>query len=972
MPNYPKKLIEVSIPLKEINEACAREKSIRHGHPSTLHLWWARRPLAAARSVLFCQLVDDPSGYVDELVKDKPSKELAEQELLMEPDGEKDLAPRLKERLIGKERERLHDLVRELVLWENTANEKVLRRARKEIRNSWERQLLREGKPFDTPMPPVLDPFAGGGAIPLEAQRLGMEAHASDLNPVAVLINKAMIEIPPKFSGMPPVNPEWQAKSKEEKAAITWTGAQGLAEDVRYYGQWMRDEAEKRIGHLYPKYELTQELLNEREDLVRAGYSAGDKLTVITWLWARTVPSPNPALGGKAVPLVPNFWLCKKRGSRAYVKPEVHDGEFSFSVQLGDPPDDTLPISQTIQRSGGVCLISGSPMPFSYIRDQAKQGKMSRVGFAVVCEARGGRTYVPAIDEQEASPKNRSGTPLPNNRRDFKTPNYGIKDFEDLYTERQFTAIQTFSDLAVEAASLAAEHSREHNVSPDSEFSDLVERALATYLAFSVSKATTRNCAFALWEPGMGRLAGAMGRQAVPMIWTYAETHPLAGTGGDIAGTAESVAKVVSNLGIGRQGFASQADAQSITHREDFTPIIQTDPPYFDNISYADLSDFFYLWLRKSLSRHYPGLFGGILTPKEDELIAAPHRQGGKEAAEGLFLERMQVAMTGVSEASRSDYPIAIFYAFKQTETTDKGVSSTGWSTFLESLLRAQLSIVGTWPMRTELVSALKRNMSALASSIVLVCRKRPDNATTITKREFIEALEAELPSALRELQHANLSPVDLPQSAIGPGMAVFSRHKEVIKGSGEPMSVTEALQEINHQLSGILDGQVSDMDPWTRFACKWFDQYAFSVGSYGDAEVIANATDVSVDGVVDAGIIESGVGKVRILRPDELPADWQPQTDDNLTTWEIVHHLIRLAETGGDSDCARILAALTSAQSAEARQLCYRLFTTCDQNKWSQEAQGYNQLITSWTIYEDLAAALPAAQAAPTQGDLL
>jgi putative DNA methylase len=439
--SHPKKLIEVSIPLKEINEACAREKSIRHGHPSTLHLWWARRPLAAARAVLFCQLVDDPSGYADELVKDKARAKITEQELLMEPEGEKDLSPRLRERLVEKERERLHDMVRKLVIWENTTNESLFKQARQEILKSWQRHLKREGKPLDTPMPPVLDPFAGGGAIPLEAQRLGMEAHASDLNPVAVLINKAMIEIPPKFAGLPPVNPEWQGKAKEEKAANTWKGAQGLAADVRFYGNWMRDEAKERIGHLYPPYTLTQELIDGRPDLKKAGYTAGDELTVIAWLWARTVPSPNPALQGKPVPLVSSFWLSKKKGKEAYVEPVVENGDYHFEIRVGKPKDATAVEAGTKNGRGAnfECVISGIPIGDGHVKEAGRSGNMGAKLMAVVCEGSRGRVYLKADQTQnqaaeDAKPTWRPTEEQPKNPRWFSPPDYGMPTYGDLFT----------------------------------------------------------------------------------------------------------------------------------------------------------------------------------------------------------------------------------------------------------------------------------------------------------------------------------------------------------------------------------------------------------------------------------------------------------------------------------------------------------------------------------------------------------
>lgn len=989
MTTYTKKLIEVSIPLKEINEASAREKSIRHGHPSTLHLWWARRPLAAARAVIFCQLVDDPGGYVDELLADKVKRQKAQVEVDMELKMTPHASPNLEEMLVEKERERLHDIVKELVIWENTTNEKVLNKARKEIKKSWQRTCRREGKPEDTPMPPLLDPFAGGGAIPLEAQRLGLEAHASDLNPVAVLINKAMIEIPPKFAGLPPVNPEWQSKTKEEKAATTWSGAQGLADDVRYYGNWMRDEAKKRIGHLYPPYTLTQELIDSRPDLQKAGYKDGDELTVIAWLWARTVPSPNPALGGKHVPLVSSFWLSKKKGREAYVEPVVEDGDYRFEVRIG-MPEDVERIGAGTKTGRGAnfhCIFSHVPIASSYIRLEARKNRMNAKLLAVVASGKRGRVYLNATKDQEESSKNiepiwKPEQLVPTQCHDVdRLPMYGMPTWGDAFTDRQANSIATFAEL-VEMGRDQVFSAGEKSLNFDLDgmaFSKRLESggrscaayadALAVYLALAVSRLTDSSSSLASWTPQRDTIRSTFGRHALPMVWDFAEVNILSDSAGNFGSMINWIQKVIERFPAFGQAEVIQANAAK--RKIPTEAILSTDPPYYDNIGYAELSDFFYVWIRKSLRFAFPDGTKEILVPKAEEMIAAVHRHGGKAKAESFFLN----AMTNVAEvwarSVSSLYPMTIYYAFKQTEIRKDGISSTGWATFLGALMNAGLTVVGTWPVRTERVGKITASSNVLASSIVLVCRQRPKNAETITKREFIEALETELPLALRELQHANLSPVDLPQSAIGPGIAIYSRHAFVIKGDGSPMSVTEALQLINHELSTILDGQVSDMDNWTRFACKWFEQHAFSVGSYGDAETIANGIDVSVTGVVESGIAESGHGRVRILRPAELPDDWNPVTDPNCTVWEIVHHLLRVAEGGGDKDCAAILAQLTHGKAAEARQLCYRLYTLCENNGWSKEAQGYNQLITNWTEYADLAENLEKNESLPEQVDM-
>ena len=434
-----RKLIEVALPLDDINRAAAREKSIRHGHPSTLHLWWARRPLAAARAVLFGQLVDDPSSRPELF----PTK--AEQDA---------------------ERERLFGILRELVKWENTTNEGLLEEAREEIRVSWRRTCAdHAGEGADHPraaelfdperLPAFHDPFAGGGAIPLEAQRLGLEAHASDLNPVAVLINKAMIEIPPKFAGRPPVNPE---SRKRALGSRKWKGAAGLAEDVRYYGQWMRDEAEKRIGHLYPKVRITPEMVAERPDLERY---AGRELTVIAWLWARTVRSPNPAFAEVEVPLVSNFMLSTKKGKEAWVEPIVEGRGYRFEVRVGPPPDVEAARRGTKIGRGAIfrCVMSGTPIAGVYIKSEGRAKRMGARLMAIVLGGDRGRIYVPPLAVHEAAARNAQAAWRPEGSlvgkcRD-QLPLYGYETFADLFTERQLTALTTLSDLVGEARAKA-------------------------------------------------------------------------------------------------------------------------------------------------------------------------------------------------------------------------------------------------------------------------------------------------------------------------------------------------------------------------------------------------------------------------------------------------------------------------------------------------------------------------------------
>ena len=882
-----KKLIEVALPLVAINKASAKEKAIRHGHPSTLHLWWARRPLAAARAVIFAQMVDDPSAHPDLFPTEKKQE---------------------------KERQRLFSIIEDLVQWENTNNEEVLERARAEIWQSWRaacaenvdhpraKELFNRQK-----LPGFHDPFAGGGTLPLEAQRLGLEAYASDLNPVAVLINKAMIEIPPRFAGRPPVNPTWQEKPKEEKAANPWHGAQGLAEDVRYYGQWMRDQAEKRIGHLYPKIEITAEMAKGRPDLKPL---VGQKLTVIAWLWARTVKSPNPAFTKADVPLVSTFMLSTKEGTEAYVQPVIEDGGYRFAVSVGKPKDaDGAKNGTKLARGANFrCLMSEAPIQADYIRAEAQAGRMGARMMAIVAEGKQGRVYLAPTAKHEAvartaQPAWKPELKVPTPCHDVdRLPMYGMPTWGDAFTPRQLVALTTFSDLAQEARERVKRDSLAVGLPDDDKplttggtASTAYADALGMYLAFAVSKAADRNTSLCVWEQRMNRLRGTFGRQALPMVWDYVETNPFAGAGGDIYGTAHSLSEVLDKFTTGVAGRAVQNSAQDQSFSKG--RVVSTDPPYYDNIGYADLSDFFYVWLRRSLKTVFPDLFATLAVPKAEELVATPYRHGSREKAETFFLDGMTMAMHRLAEQTHPAFPVTIYYAFKQSESeSDTGTASTGWETFLDAILRAGFGISGTWPMRSELATRnIGRGTNALASSIVLVCRPLSADAPTATRRDFVTTLKTELPLALAHLQRSNIAPVDLAQAAIGPGMAVYTRYAKVLDAEGKPLGVRDALALINQILDEVLAEQEGDFDADSRWALAWFEQYGFTSAEYGVAETLSKAKNTSVTGMVEAGILSSKAGKVRLLKPTDLPEDWDPTTDKRLTVWEMVHHLIRV-----------------------------------------------------------------------------
>ena len=1163
-----KKLIEVALPLDAINKASAREKSIRHGHPSTLHLWWARRPLAAARAVIFAQMVDDPSSWPEVF----PTE--AEQE---------------------KKRQRLFRLIEELVQWENTTNEGLLEQAREEIRLSWRRTCAenqdhpRAGELFDPErLPAFHDPFAGGGTLPLEAQRLGLEAHASDLNPVAVLINKAMIEIPPKFAGMSPVNPEWRAKAKDNplEAQRQWKGAQGLAEDVRYYGKWMCDEAEKRIGHLYPKVEVTAEMAKERPDLERY---VGRELTVIAWLWARTVKSPNPAFRDVDVPLASTFMLSTKKGKEAYVEPVIEGHGYRFKVKVpgsaGVPPaqGDGASTNAGVSPASGTklgrganfrCLMSGTPIAGDYIKAEGKAGRMSARLMAIVAEGDRRRVYLAPTPEhekcaREANPEWRPAGDIPARLTGGTCVPYGLTIWGDLFTPRQLVALTTFSDLVTEAIAQVRQdilgarvscphkswHSRgylPHLDQPDLiqfvtfrlldsipakvvttwkeelaltggepaddsrcvELRERIERysdeghgecwlfderiaqqventlrhfdgtryrllewvimpnhvhvlietlsgfpldgvlqswksftakrankmlgrtgpfwmrdyfdryirdekhlaavreyiqqnpvkarlvqsagdwrwgsasgkgaggtptlpvgdlplrdsgtgaiayaeAIAVFVSLGVSKLSDAQSSMCRWKATMDQSIATFGRQALPMVWDYSEANIFGRMAGDLITSVKNMMRVVDRLPTSTNHVncrVDQAGAQSQTWSTD--RVVSTDPPYYDNIGYADLSDFFHVWLRRSLQPIFPDLFATLTVPKAEELIASPHRHGGKDAAEKFFLGGMTQAMHCLAQQTHISFPITIYYAFKQAESA-RGMNAggtpalpgirTGWETFLDAVIHSGFAITGTWPMRTELSNRMiGKDSNALASSIVLVCRKRPEDAPLATRRQFIDSLKSELPAALAHLQSGSIAPVDLAQAAIGPGMAVYTRYAKVVDSTGNPVTVREALALINETLDEVLSTQEGDFDADTRWALAWFEQHGFEDGDYGVAETLSKAKNTSVFSLKIIGVLRSKGGKVRLLMPLYLRPDWDPRTAGRVSAWLSLHHLIRIHNAGGEQAAAAFVRKL-GGLAETARELAYRLYALAERTKRSREALWYNALVQSW-----------------------
>jgi putative DNA methylase len=949
----PRKLIEVALPLDAINAACAREKSIRHGHPSTLHLWWARRPLAAARAVIFAQLVNDPGFQQGAGFRYGKNKKEA-----------------------AAERQRLFKIIEDLVLWESTGKDEVIERARAEIRRSWGEVCdLNKDHPeaatlFRRDKPPCLhDPFAGGGAIPLEAERLGIDARASDLNPVAVLINKAMIEIPPQFRDLAPVNPA--ARNARTLAARAWRGSQGLASDVEFYGQWMREIAEQRLGHFYPRIEITPELAAGRSDLHSL---VGKKLTVIAYRWVRTVRSPNPAFSNIEVPLASSFHLATKAGTETFIAPLVDGKGYRFTVKVGKTKEFEAAKSGTkASRASFRCILSETPISGDYIKSEGQAGRLGARLMAIVAEGDSGKVYLPPTDEQEAiaravTPEWRPDGSVPSRLTGGTCVPYGLREWGDLFTSRQLMMLATLSDLVQDARAQAIKDAASVGLEKPGHYAD----AIALYLAFAVSRMADRHSSLCRWDPNPSgfapKIANTFARQALPMVWDFVEGNPFSPSSGNFADAVGWIVKVIElSLNTVAKGEASQ---QNATQQElSRNAVVSTDPPYYDNIGYADLSDYFYVWLRRSLRGTFSTLFGTLAVPKSEELIAAAYRHGGKEQAEAFFLSGMTTAMERLSSQAHPAFPVTIYYAFKQSETVGEGgTTSTGWETFLDAVLRAGFAITGTWPMRTELTNRMVgAGTNALASSIVLVCRRRSTSAASVSRRDFIRELNAVLPEALDEMINGSggnrspLAPVDLSQAIIGPGMAVFSKYAAVLEADGSAMTVGSALRLINRFLED------DDFDADTQFCLRWFEQSTWNSGRFGDADQLARAKGTSVEGVKNAGVVSSGGGAVRLLKWSEYESAWDPRTDTRNPVWETLHHLIRALKQAGEEEAGRLLA-LVGDKGESARQLAYRLYTLCERQGWAEDARIYNELITSWSGIE---AAASTASTEPIQGKL-
>ncbi|OBB45421.1 DUF1156 domain-containing protein [Mycobacterium sp. 852002-51961_SCH5331710] len=920
-----KKLIEVSIPLEDINAASAHEKSVpRKGHPATMHLWWAPRPLAAVRAMLFAQIVDDPSSN-----------------------------PLLTKEEQKAERERLHTIMRRLVKWESINDEAVLAEARLEIIKST------AGRP-----PVILDPFAGGGTIPLEAQRLGLEAQASDLNPVPVLKTKALIEIPPKFIGRPPVFP-----AAADDRIGEWPRASGLAEDVRRYGKWIRDQAKDRVGHLYPDAQV-----------IAGKTGSKTTATTIAWIWARTITCPNPACGIE-MPLVRSWWLGKKKGKEAYVVPKVVDDaqapsgrRIEFTIGHDKSKGPTASTDGTVSRRGAVCAACQSAVELKYVREEGRAKRMASQPMAIVAEGNRRRVYVAPSAEHTLAADVSPPADLPPQRMPDHSLSpahtqtikiYGFDKWVDLFTNRQLVALSTFSDLVREARDQIVKDAMVAGVPRGARLADggvgaeAYADSVVTYLAMAISKLADWSSSFCSWISQIEGVRNTFPRHAIAMTWDYVEINPFSNSVGNFGSHIEWVAAGIEHLpGTGPAGICTQADAASRAYTD---LVVSTDPPYYDNIGYSDLSDFFYVWLRRTLREIHPSLFASILVPKAEELVANPFRHGGTDGAEKFFEAGFERVFARARAGASDEYPITVYYAFKQSELATEGVTSTGWATILEGMIREGWAITATWPVRSERSGRMiSVGRNALASSIVLVLRPRHETAGQTTRRGFLAALRRELPEALEKLRQGAIAPVDLTQATIGPGMAVFSSYTRVVENDGTDMTVKAALTLINQALDEVLAEGEGDLDADSRFCLKWYEQYGWDKGNFGNADVLARSYNTSVRGIADSGVLKQGEGVVQLIAPEDLSKSWDPAKDDRISVWEVMCHLGRLlsAEDGGVEPAAKLMVAAAARPEIDlgaVQRLAYRLYEMTNNSRTS-DARLFNMIGGSWTDLTEVA----------------
>ncbi len=912
-----KKLIEVALPLEAINAESAYEKLPGIGaHPRGLHQWWARRPFVTARAVIWASIIDDPSSRPDLFPTEEEQK---------------------------RERERLFGILSRLVLWKNSDNQQVLKEAHQE---------LLKATNFNPPS--FLDPFSGGGAIPFEAQRLGLKAYAHDLNPIAVMINKSMIEVTPRFCNKEPVNREANRLFVQNEG---WTGLSGFVNDIRAYGRRIHELAINKVGHLYPKVSVP---------------NGGNKADVVAWIWARTAECPNPACNCK-MPLVGTYVLAKKKGRYSWIEPVQEGNKVRFVVKT----DSKLPKLNEPKKGRGaafVCPACGEITLDSYIKNEGASGRIGTQLMAVVANGSNGRLYLSPDEEQTLAanvnrPEEYPDGVIPTNPRWFSPPAFGMVNYSDLFTNRQLTTLTVLSDLVKEVQTEIEKEAIMHGF-PDDHIplrdggtgARAYSEAISVYLAFAVDRIIAFSVSVSRWSNTNEKVMNCYARQAMPMVWDFPEANILGDCVGGFLPSVDYIADCVEMLVNNPvfEGNVKQHDAQQDCGLRNI--MISTDPPYYDNVGYADLSDFYYIWMRRMLKDIYPDVFRTMLVPKADELIATPYRfDGNTQKAKEFFEQGMYKACCQLYSYASDEIPVTIYYAFKQTDSSEgeADTASTGWETMLTAIINAGFSITGTWPMRTEQSTrALGNGTNALASSIVLVCRKRDKNARVCTRRNFVNELKRELRPALQKLQSSNIAPVDLAQSAIGPGMGVYSKYSQVLEADGTAMTVRSALQVINQELDLYFNEQDGELDTESRFCVDLYSQIAFNEMPFGDANTLATAKNTSVAIMASHGTLYAQKGKVHLIERPELPTSINEHEG---SIWLLCQQLTYKMEKEGIEGCAAAIANMYGSNAERAKDLAYRLYTIAERKKWAQEAYAYNALVVAWPEIQSRAAELKA-----------
>lgn len=872
-----RKLIEVALPLAAISAASRRDKDRKTGTIKNVHKWFAPMPTPAWRALLFASIVDDPGT--------------------------------------DAERQDLLDLITELVGFDGELpTPSVLERAQKIMADNG-------------PLPTVLDPFCGGGSTVIEAQRLGLPAAGSDLNPVPVLITKVLCELLPSIAGRP-------AMFASEHLEGTGGPYDGFSADLRFWAERVEARAKDRVGHLY---------------------SAVPGATVVAWIWARTVPCVNPACGA-TIPLYSSPWLSKQRKKERWVKLCNEGTRIWFEVGSGTPV--MTPSTKAARGAKFLCPACSTSTTDATVRSLGRDGAMGTQLLAVAVKRGGEREFLSPGAVAEAplleAPTGLLDLDTPSYTRDFKLPNYGLKRWADIFTTRQLHMLQAFAEivdsLPEEMAGAGAER-------------PYVE-AIVGVLGLSIGKMAISNSTQVRWRTREGppKAEPAFGRQALPMVWDFAEANPFGDSVGAWSVVVHSTLTGLKPLAAHAQpALISQADARVAgANTEAGSALVATDPPYFAQIGYADLSDYFYLWHRLALRRTFPGLYGTMTAPKEGELVAMPHRHGDDTAAAyDYYVEGFTQTFRNLALAQRHDLPMVVIYAHRQEESDgDDGLTSSAWDALLEAMLRAGVGVVGTWPIHaTSSSRQIGQGTNSLASYVVLVCRPRSADAGITDRPGFVRALRAKLPPAMAALQAASTLPFDVTQAAIGPGMATFSQFARVVEPSGEAMRVRTAIGLINQVRSEILSEQDDEFDSETRWAVQWYERYAFDVGPFGEAEKLFTATATSLDGLRRTGIVGTKAPNVWLLEPESLPPDWDPVSDLKTCTWEVTMHLIRVLHFGGGEHQAAALLGKVGRFGELAHDLAYRIADVCEATKRANTALLVNGLIASWPEISRLAA---------------